>query len=53
MDTQDLAFTSMTLASVLSLAFGMITAYASSLGLRLRWLLFGAAGWQCRPARRR
>ena len=45
MHTQDLAFASTTLASVLSLAFGMITIYAFLLGLRLRWLLFGAAGW--------
>lgn len=45
MHTQDLAFSSTTLASVLSLSFGMITIYAYVLGLRLRWLLFGAAGW--------
>lgn len=45
MHTQDLAFASTTLASVLSLAFGMITIYAFVLGFRLRWLLFGAAGW--------
>lgn len=45
MHTQDLAFASPTLASVLSLAFGMITIYAFVLGLRWRWLLLGAAGW--------
>lgn len=45
MHTSALAFESATLASVLSLTFGMITLYAYWLGLRLRWLLFGAGGW--------
>lgn len=45
MHTSALAFESATLASVLSLAFAMIALYAYWLGLRLRWLLFGAGGW--------
>lgn len=39
-----LAQESATLASVLSLVFGVITAYAYHLGFRAHWLLFGAAG---------
>lgn len=39
-----LAQESATLASVLSLVFGVITVYAYRLGFRARWLLFGAAG---------
>jgi hypothetical protein len=45
MHTEELAFGSTTLASVLSLAFAIIMVYAFVLGIRLRWLLVGAAGW--------
>ena len=44
MHTSALAFESATLASVMFMAFGMITMYAWWLGLRFPWLLAGAGG---------